>query len=483
MFKENVEVFKRVSVFLDAVIVVVCFLAAFYLRQWIGNHYSWDLFPFSNVLSEAPASLRQHVPMLILSVLLWVAGLYFNGMYGALRTKSLPNIGGIVARAAFFFFVGIGVMIFLFEMKHVGRFLTMLFMVLTFLALTAEKIFMFSGLKYLRKKGFNQRRMIVVGTGKRAVALIHRIKNHPEWGFKILGAIEDEAGRGIARVDGVEVIGNIDNIGEILKKKAVDEVMIVVPRSRLNFIEKAVLSCEIVGVKVVVAMDLFNLKIARARHTDLEGIPFVSFETTVANAWQLIVKRLLDLVLSFAGIVLGAPIFLASALAIKMTSKGPVIFKQQRVGLNSRTFTLYKFRTMYSGADELRAAMEAKNELDGPAFKMKHDPRVTPAGRVLRKLSIDELPQLFNVLAGHMSLIGPRALPTYEVEKIELWQRRRFSMRPGLTCLCQVKGRNKLDFNKWMKLDLEYLDNWSLWLDMKILAKTIPVVLFGIGVY
>ena len=483
MFRENVEVFKRVSVFLDGFIVAACFLAAFYLRQWIGNHYTWDLFPFSKVLAGTPRSLGQHVPMLILSVLLWVTGLYINGMYGALRTRSLPSIGWIVVRAAFFFLVGLGAMIFLFEMKYVGRFLTMLFMVLTFLALTAEKIFMFSGLKYLRKKGFNQRRMVVVGTGKRAVALIHRIKNHPEWGFLIVGAIEDEPGRGVARVDGVEVIGNIENIGEILKKQAVDEVMIVVPRSRLNFIEKAVLSCEIVGVKVLVAMDLFNLKIARARHTDLEGIPFVSFETTMANAWQLIAKRLIDIVLSFAGIVLGAPIFLASALAIKITSKGPVIFKQQRVGLNSRKFILYKFRTMYSGADQLRAELEAKNELDGPAFKMKRDPRVTPVGRFLRKLSIDELPQLFNVLAGHMSIIGPRALPTYEVEEIELWQRRRFSMRPGLTCLWQVNGRNKIDFHTWMKLDLEYLDNWSLWLDMKILAKTIPVVLFGTGAY
>jgi lipopolysaccharide/colanic/teichoic acid biosynthesis glycosyltransferase len=209
----------------------------------------------------------------------------------------------------------------------------------------------------------------------------------------------------------------------------------------------------------------------------------VSFETRVANAWQLIAKRLFDIILSFVGIVLGAPIFLASALAIKMTSKGPAIFKQQRVGLNSRTFTLYKFRTMYSGADALRAEMESKNELDGPAFKIKNDPRVTPAGRIFRKFSIDELPQLFNVLAGHMSLIGPRALPTYEVEKIELWQRRRFSMRPGLTCLWQVQGRNKLDFSKWMKLDLEYLDNWSLWLDIKIMAKTIPMVIFGIGAY
>jgi exopolysaccharide biosynthesis polyprenyl glycosylphosphotransferase len=377
----------------------------------------------------------------------------------------------------------LGVMTFLLKMRYVGRALILLFMVLTSIALTAEKIFIFSGLKYLRKKGFNQRRMVIVGTGKRAVALIHRIKNHPEWGFKILGAIEDEPGRGVAKVDGVEVIGDIDNICEILKKRAVDEVMIVVPRSRLNFIEKAVLSCETVGVRVVVAMDLFNLKIARARHTDLDGVPFVSFETTVANAWQLMAKRIIDIVLSFVGIVLGAPIFLGSALAIKITSKGPVIFKQQRVGLNSRKFILYKFRTMYSGADQLRAEMEAKNELDGPAFKMKRDPRVMPAGRILRKLSIDELPQLFNVLAGHMSLIGPRALPTYEVENIELWQRRRFSMRPGLTCLWQVNGRNKLDFNTWMKLDLEYLDKWSLWLDIKIMAKTIPVVLFGIGAY
>ncbi len=483
MFRENVEVFKRVSIFLDGLIVGACFLAAFYLRQWLGSHYSWDLFPFSKVLSEAPSSLRQHIPMLILSVLLWIIGLHFNGMYGMLRTKSLNSISWIIVRAAFFFLVGLGAMIFILEMKYVGRFLTALFMVFSFLALTTEKLILFRGLKYFRRKGFNQRRMVIVGTGKRAVALIHRIKNHPEWGFKILGAIEDEPGRGVARVDGVEIIGVIDDICDILKRQAVDEVMVVVPRSRLNFIEKAVLSCETVGVRVVVAMDLFNLKIARARHTDLDGIPFVSFETTVANAWQLTGKRIIDIVLSSVGIVLGAPIFLASALAIKMTSKGPVIFKQQRVGLNSRKFILYKFRTMYSGADAIRAEMEAKNELDGPAFKMKKDPRVTPIGRFLRKLSIDELPQLYNVLAGHMSLIGPRALPTYEVEAIELWQRRRFSMRPGLTCLWQVNGRNNVDFHTWMKLDLEYLDNWSLWLDIKILAKTIPMVLFGIGAY
>ena len=356
-------------------------------------------------------------------------------------------------------------------------------MVLAFIAIVAEKTIIFSGLQYFRKKGFAQRRIIIVGTGKRAASFIQRIKSHPEWGFKILGAIDDEPGRGISEVAGVKVIGNLDIICEILKKEAVDEVMVVIPRSRLNFIEKAVLSCETVGVQVAVAMDLFNLKIARSRHTDLDGIPFVSIETTVAKGWPLIAKRFMDILLSFVGIILGLPIFLIAALAIKITSKGPIFFKQQRVGLNGRKFVLYKFRTMYLGADALRAEMEAKNELDGPAFKMKKDPRVTPVGRVLRKFSIDELPQIFNALAGQMSLIGPRALPTYEVEKIDLWQRRRLSMRPGLTGLWQVNGRNKIDFNTWMQLDLEYLDNWSLWLDIKILAKTIPVALFGRGAY
>jgi len=483
MFRESREVLKKVSVVLDAVIVALCFLAAFYIRDMIGSNYTWDLFPTSKFLNEAPTSLSSYFPLIVISVLLWITGLYFFGMYGEIRTKSLSKITGVVSRAALFFLVCIAALIFLFNLIFVGRLIIIIFMILAYFSIIAEKIILISGLKYFRKKGFNQRRIIIVGTGKRAGGIIQMIRSHPEWGFKIIGAIDDEPGRGISVVAGVDVIGNLDIISEILKKEAIDEVIIVVPRSRLNHIEKAVLSCETVGVKVVVAMDLFNIKIARARYTDLDGIPFVSFQTRPGKARQLIFKRLIDIVLSFMGIVLGFPIFLATALAIKITSKGPIIFKQERVGLNSRRFILYKFRTMDVGADALRAEMEAKNELDGPVFKIKRDPRVTPVGRVLRKLSIDELPQLFNVLAGQMSLIGPRALATYEMDKIDLWQRRRFSMRPGLTCLWQVKGRNNIDFNTWMKLDLEYLDNWSIWLDIKILAKTIPVVIFGTGAY
>jgi exopolysaccharide biosynthesis polyprenyl glycosylphosphotransferase len=483
MFRENREFFKKISVFVDAVIVALCFLAAYYLREWIGSNYKWDLFPNIIFLKEGPVLLSKYFPLMVMSVLLWITGLYFNGMYGDIRTKSLAKITMVVLRSSLSVLVGIAVLIFVFDMRFVGRLIIILFMIFAFMAIVAEKIVILSGLKYFRKKGFNQRRIIIVGTGQRAAAIILRIKSHPEWGFKILGAIDDEPGRGVSVVAGVEVIGTLDNISDILKKEAVDEVIVVVPRSRLNHIERAVLFCETVGVKVVVAMDLFNLKIARSHYTDLDGVPFVSIFTTVANLRHLFVKRLMDIVLSIVGIIIGLPIFLIAAIAIKITSKGPLIFKQQRVGRNSRKFVLLKFRTMYFGADALRTEMEAKNELDGPAFKMKRDPRVTPVGRILRKFSIDELPQLYNVLAGHMSLIGPRAIAAYEAEKLELWQRRRFSMRPGLSGLWQVKGRNKIDFNTWMKLDLEYLDNWCLWLDIKILAKTIPAVLFGRGAY
>jgi lipopolysaccharide/colanic/teichoic acid biosynthesis glycosyltransferase len=178
-----------------------------------------------------------------------------------------------------------------------------------------------------------------------------------------------------------------------------------------------------------------------------------------------------------------SPLFLLTAILIRATSKGPVFYIQKRMGLNGRKFVLYKFRSMYKGSHLKLSELSHKNEMKGPIFKIKNDPRITPIGRILRKFSIDELPQLFNVFAGQMSLVGPRPPLPSEVKKYELWQRRRLSMRPGLTCLWQISGRNRIGFDDWMKLDLEYIDNWSLWLDFKILCKTVPVVLFGVGAY
>jgi len=226
---------------------------------------------------------------------------------------------------------------------------------------------------------------------------------------------------------------------------------------------------------------LFDLRIARARQTDLNGFPLMSFETTFGQEWQLFIKRIIDLTVSFFSLILLSPVLLIVAFLIKLTSRGAIFFRQKRIGLNGRTFTLYKFRTMYSDAEDKIAELEHLNEMDGPVFKIKNDPRITPLGRVLRKFSIDEFPQLFNVFTGQMSLVGPRPPIPGEVGEYHHWQKRRLSMRPGLSCLWQVSGRNKVSFAKWMELDLQYIDEWSLWLDFTILMKTIPVVLFGVG--
>ena len=210
-------------------------------------------------------------------------------------------------------------------------------------------------------------------------------------------------------------------------------------------------------------------------------MPLVTFSTSPTGALALAFKRLTDVALSTLLLALAAPVVVAVAAAIKLSSGGAVLFRQTRCGMNGRRFTLYKFRTMVEGAEELRLEVAHLNEMDGPVFKASNDPRVTGVGRFLRKFSLDELPQLWNVLKGDMSLVGPRPPIPEEVEHYQRWQRRRLAMRPGLTCLWQISGRNQLDFEQWMRLDLQYIDSWTPWLDFKILAKTVPVVLSGRG--
>ena len=264
---------------------------------------------------------------------------------------------------------------------------------------------------------------------------------------------------------------------EIINRKIIDEIVFIVPRSWLNKIEDTMLYCESAGIKVNLAVNIFELKFSKAKQTDLQGFPLLTFETTTAKVGHLFIKRVLDFICSGIGLIVLSPLFLIVSMFIKMTSEGPVFFKQERCTLYGRKFMFYKFRTMVVDAEERLKELAEYNEMDGPVFKMTNDPRVTKIGKWLRKSSIDELPQLWNVLKGDMSLVGPRPPLIPEVENYDTWQRRRLSMRPGITCIWQSCGRNKIvDFKEWMKLDLEYIDNWSLSLDFKILFKTIPVV-------
>jgi exopolysaccharide biosynthesis polyprenyl glycosylphosphotransferase len=240
--------------------------------------------------------------------------------------------------------------------------------------------------------------------------------------------------------------------------------------------------CEQHGILVRFASDLFNLKIARARVAELDGDAHITAYSGSIDGWPILAKRALDVIVSFCALVLLTPLMAVVALLIKFESRGAVLYRQERIGLNKRRFLIYKFRTMVPNADKMQTELEMLNEVDGPVFKIKNDPRRTRIGGFLRRTSIDELPQLLNVLTGDMSLVGPRPLPVRDYDGFnEDWQRRRFSIRPGITCLWQVNGRSSISFEKWMQLDLQYMDEWSLWLDVKILAQTIPAVLKGSG--
>ncbi len=282
------------------------------------------------------------------------------------------------------------------------------------------------------------------------------------------------------------VVSRWEDLGVFLQRRSVDEVYIAVdPCSQASQVQSAVLSCERLGIPF--ALPIPPIRLERARPTEpMVGGPvsldgYVHFSPTPSKPYQLAMKRLIDVSVAGAALLFLSPAVLLLALAIKVSSPGPVLFRQHRIGLHGRAFGMLKFRSMYQDAEERREALEAKNEQAGPVFKIKHDPRVTPLGRFIRKYSIDELPQLLNVLKGEMSLVGPRPPLPREVDQYHSWQRRRLSVRPGLTCIWQVSGRNEISFDEWMRLDMRYIDHWALSSDLSLILKTIPVVVTGKG--
>ena len=484
MLKEREAILRAFLIFIDILVVSLAYVLAFILTKNVGLELSSSGWP---VLSLAAANhnltLSRYIGFLAIAAPLWCWMLYVNGMYRSLRTLSFFRIFWIVCKAAIMTSLGFGAFLFLIKAAAVSRFFFLLFAVISLVLILVEKAMAYLAMHYLRRRGRNFRRLLIVGTGRRAAEFIRRIKSHPEWGFHILGAIDDEPGRGIKRVDGVDIIGALDDIPKILHSDAVDEIVFIVPRSRLSHVEGALHDCETEGVVTTITVDLFDMQIARSAVSEIDGIPLLRFHTIKINEWQLFVKRFIDIFISGLIIVLMGPFLVLLAFLIKLTSSGPVFFKQQRLGLHGRKFTLSKFRTMRLGAQDALSKVTDLAEMDTPEFRAKKTQWITPLGKIMRKFSLDELPQFFNVFIGDMSLIGPRPTVPDEVEKYKAWQRRRFSMKPGITCLWQVNGRNNIGFEDWMKLDLEYLDNWSLWLDIKIMIKTVPVVLFGIGAY
>jgi len=270
---------------------------------------------------------------------------------------------------------------------------------------------------------------------------------------------------------------------ELLHEHSVSGVLVSARHTQFERVEAVIQLCETEGVEAWLVADFFATQIAHASFDEMFGAPLLVFRTTPETSWQVLAKMAMDLFGSLALLIVTAPLMLVIAILIKITTPGPVFFRQQRSGLNGAPFNIFKFRTMATNAEQFKHELAAMNEMSGPVFKVTNDPRITPIGKWLRKYSFDELPQLFNILRGEMSLVGPRPLPVDEVKRFnDLAHRRRLSVKPGLTCLWQVQGRNKIsDFKEWVRLDLEYIDNWSIWLDLAILIRTVPAVFTGTG--
>lgn len=461
----------------DLAVMALAFALATIL-VWGGNH---------SVSIRDFLAMRVKVGNLFILLgltVLWHALFSIFGLYDSRRlSRQTAEMIDIVKATSLgsFFLLGAS---WIFHIRMASSAFLLVFWGLGTMLLVLSRLVLRYVLAQTRLRGRNLRHLLIVGTNARAIEFADRIQASPELGYRIIGfADRDWTGNEQLRSHGYSVACDLDELPGFVRTNVVDEVVIALPlRSFHDDASHIATLCEEQGILFRVLSSIFNLKMARSRAEDLEGESLLTHYTGAAQGWPLVAKRILDFSLALVMLVLASPVMIMVAILIKLTSPGPVLFTQSRIGHNKRKFLIYKFRTMVVDAEKKMQHIEHLNEVSGPVFKIKNDPRTTAVGRILRKTSIDELPQLFNVLKGDMSLVGPRPLPVRDYEGFsEDWHRRRFSVRPGITCLWQVHGRNNIPFETWMELDMQYIDQWSLMLDLKILARTIPTVLKGVG--
>jgi exopolysaccharide biosynthesis polyprenyl glycosylphosphotransferase len=457
----------------ELLVVVAAFFAAYEIRRRTPGLWTQSLGP-----------LGDNLWVLLSSVGIWAALLWILNTYDGFRSRSALMHGFMAAITCALGLTILFAVVTVFKQYTVNRSLIGLFGVVAWIGLFLTRVTAMAFLDHYTQKGYDRHYIVVGGTQSDGVLLAESLEAERGGVFQVHGFVAEnpeEVGREVGRW---KVLGAFQDLPGIASRMPVDEVFLLPTSGPLEQNLELIRRCEAMGMIIHLRLTPFEKTISRLELEEAAGGEYLRFTTAPRSTVALFVKRLLDVAAASAMLVLLSPLLLATMVLVRLTSRGPAVFRQERTGMNGRVFTLYKFRTMVEGAEKERAGLESKNEMEGPVFKIKDDPRVTGLGRFLRRTSIDELPQLWNVVKGDMSLVGPRPLPVYEVEKFEPWQRRRMSMRPGITCLWQVNGRNRVvSFSEWMKLDLEYVDRWSLALDLKILLRTIPAVLGARGAY
>ncbi len=478
MIHEEKRLITIAHLLFDVFVTALAFIFAYYLKKYY--------------LPEAVRGLTiepDYYVILLMIIIIWYITFSLFRKYESLYKMNFYDVFlNIVKLVTFNMIILICFFYLLKSAEGISRILFTIFYILNlFMLITSDRIIHHLVLRNY-KKLYNLKNILIIGSKERAIDVIRPLTQSELSGYNIIGCLE--IGKDYVEKEvyhGIKTIGTMDDYFKILQDTTVDEVIFAAPTSLIKDFEQQIVFAEKIGIVVRIIPDwqiyksIRNPKIASASLEDFFGLHVLALSSSPIYKRNVFLKNVFDIILSAILLLLLSPIFVLIAIAIKLSSKGPVFFKQVRSGLNGRKFTFYKFRTMYSNAEELRDTLEKDNEMDGPVFKIANDPRITLVGKLLRKTSLDELPQLSNILKGEMSFVGPRPPIPAEVEKYEIWQRRRLSMKPGLTCIWQVGGRNRICFEEWMKLDLQYIDNWSLWLDLKLFFKTFYVVLKGSG--
>ncbi len=478
MFREHAKLFTMLQFVTDVLLTVMVFPLAYLTRIHLGKVTPLEL---SRFLNPELHPIMRYSWMIALAILVWIAVAFSLGLYRiSIRRSDWEKIR-IVVESSILIGLFLGFLSFALKLD-VSRPLIAFFVIYQALALSLARLAVALHAGRKRRGGVeaSRRNIVIVGNNHKAREMGELVSRYSDWGLRILGYVEAGAGGGVER--GGDLLGAVSDLPAIVENNVVDEIIFVGNSPKdLGCLEEVLALCKEQGINTRVAADIFPAKISKVSMEFLENVPVITFSTTPDHALSLFVKRVMDVTLSAFLLVVLMPFMLIVGLLVRLTSRGPIIYRQVRCGLYGRRFVLYKFRSMRDGAEDVLWEIKHLNEMDGPVFKMRNDPRVTPLGRILRKTSIDEWPQFWNVLKGDMSLVGPRAPLPEEVKEYTRWQRRRLSVKPGITCLWQVSGRNEIDFHEWMKLDLDYIDNWSLFLDLKILLRTFPVVLMGKG--
>ncbi len=491
-YRHQWHIIEVISILLlDALLVTLAFSAAYYLRYKVLFNKTNLHYFIRNILSGVALSPHEKdvfapyssfVALEIGIVVGLIAIFAVRGLYNIRLTGTWFRQVWTIASSTTMGMAFLITYYFVFQPPSNSRLLVPFVWLMAIVVLCMGRLIVSGIMGGLYRVGFAETRMLVVGSGRLGKMIMQHIAANPSLGYSIVGFLHDmdEPPSDFGRF---KMLGTLEDLGMVIRSMQIDEVIIALPAHLHQQSIRTVRLCERVGASFKLVPDLYELSLSRIDMEAVEGIPLISIKQVSLNSVQRAITRVVDIVVATVLMVAFSPIWLGIALLICLDSRGKPIYKTTRIGLNGKPFQMYKYRTMYQGSDELKASLMAQNEAQGPLFKIRDDPRITPMGRFLRRRSFDETPQFFNVIRGEMSLVGPRPPLPSEVAQYEEWQKGRLAIKPGITGLWQVRGRSDISFDEGVLMDLYYIENWSLRLYFQVLLRTIPAVLFGRGAY